>query len=83
MKHTITVYTQNHCQQCDATKRRLNSKEIDYTVVDMDADKTGIKERLIAQGYKSAPIVKVDDENGDMIDSWAGFQPTKIDRWTK
>lgn len=49
----------------------------------MDTDETGIKERLIAQGYKSAPIVKVYDENGDMIDSWAGFQPTKIDRWTR
>jgi glutaredoxin-like protein NrdH len=68
-----TVYTKPNCVQCDATKRLMDNLGVEYTTVDI-ADNPEELEKLIQMGYKSAPVIVTDN------DSWAGFQPDKIEK---
>ena len=66
----LTLYTQPNCTQCEQTKRFLDTRKIDYSVVDITEDKEGY-EKVIGLGYKSVPVVMFGDEH------WSGF---KFDR---
>lgn len=78
----VTVFTQNNCQQCNATKRWMDKKNISYDAINMDDEtNAGVRDRLIAQGHLQAPIVEIHDESGNLVESWGGFQPTKIGRY--
>lgn len=66
-----TVYTKPACVQCDATKRLMNSLNIEYTSIDITQD-TQAYERIVSMGYQSVPVVISN------FGSWAGFQPEKI-----
>lgn len=71
----IIVYSKPDCVQCKATYRALDSKGLDYTVVDIsenDAARDYVVEEL---GYRQAPVVVVDDN-----DHWSGFRPDQISR---
>ena len=68
----ITVYTKPSCVQCTATYRALDSKGIEYDVLDLSADPAAL-EQVKALGYLQAPVVITDE------DHWAGFRPDKID----
>jgi len=46
---------------------------VEYTTVDITEDPSAL-DKLIEMGYKAAPVVMTADG-----DSWAGFQPAKID----
>ena len=69
---TITVYTKPACVQCTATYRALDSKGIDYEVLDLSQDPAAL-EQVKALGYLQAPVVITDE------DHWSGFRPDKID----
>lgn len=69
----ITVYTKPRCVQCDATKRYLDAKGLEYKTVDISID-TDALNTLIEKGFKAAPVV---DYHGEW---WAGFQPDRIDQ---
>ena len=66
----ITVWTKpGHCSQCDATKRILDKKGIDYRErVIGDVEREAFK----AQGLMQAPIVETDRE------TWAGHRMDKL-----
>lgn len=66
-----TVYVKPSCVQCDMTKRMLNNLKIDYNTVDITEDQDAL-DMILSMGFKSAPVVITDN------DSWAGFQPDKI-----
>ncbi len=66
-----TGYVKPACVQCDMTKRMLDKLEIDYDTVDITQDDSAL-EMVMSMGFKSAPVVITDS------DSWAGFQPDKI-----
>jgi len=66
------VYTKPSCVQCDMTKRLMDRIGVEYTTVDISENPEEL-EKLIAMGYRAAPVVITDDG-----DSWAGFQPEKI-----
>lgn len=51
----VTLYT-IHCPQCTVLQKKLDSSNIDYNIVD-DVEK--MKEL----GFKSAPILVVDDKS--------------------
>lgn len=55
---------------------QLDSKGIDYQVVDMSQDADAL-ERVKALGYLQAPVVITDE------DHWSGFRPDKIDELAK
>lgn len=67
----ITVYTKPSCVQCTATYRALDSKGIEYEVLDLSQDEAAL-EAVKELGYLQAPVVVTDDEH------WSGFRPDKI-----
>ena len=67
----ITVYTKPSCVQCNATYRALDSKGIEYDIIDLSEDPTAL-ETVKGLGYLQAPVVVTDDEH------WSGFRPDKI-----
>jgi len=68
---TITVYTKPACPQCDATKFSLNAKGMEFDTVDISVDAAAY-DMVMALGHRSAPVVIAGSE------SWAGFQPDRI-----
>ena len=68
----ITVYTKPSCVQCTATYRALDSKGIEYNVLDLSEDPSAL-EQVKSLGYLQAPVVITDE------DHWSGFRPDKID----
>lgn len=66
------VYTKPSCVQCTATYRALDSKGIDYDVLDLSEDPAAL-EQVKSLGYLQAPVVITDQ------DHWSGFRPDKID----
>ena len=68
----ITVYTKPSCVQCNATYRALDSKGIEYEVLDLSLDPAAL-EQVKSLGYLQAPVVITDE------DHWSGFRPDKID----
>jgi glutaredoxin-like protein NrdH len=66
-----TVYTKPSCVQCDMTKRMLDRIGVEYETVDITEDSAAM-EMVLGLGFKSAPVVITDN------DSWAGFNPDKI-----
>lgn len=69
---TVTVYTKPSCVQCNATYRALDSKGIEYEILDLSVD-AGALEQVKELGYLQAPVVITDG------DHWSGFRPDKID----
>ena len=66
------VYTKPNCVQCNMTKRHMDKIGVEYTTVDITEDADAL-DKLIEMGYKAAPVVMTADG-----ESWAGFQPEKI-----
>lgn len=66
-----TVYTKPQCVQCDMTKRLMDKIGVAYQTVDITENPDEMQ-KLIDMGYRAAPVVVTED------DSWAGFQPEKI-----
>lgn len=69
---TITVYSTNHCGQCLATKRALESRGVNFGEVDLDVDSAARAFVMQQLGYRQAPVVVTDS------DHWSGFRPDKI-----
>ena len=67
----ITVYTKPSCVQCKATYRALDSKGLEYEILDLSEDEKAL-EMVKSLGYLQAPVVVADGEH------WSGFRPDKI-----
>jgi len=67
----VKIYTKPNCVQCDMTKKLLDKNGVDYTTVDITKDQDAYDE-VVNMGFLAAPVVI----SGE--DSWAGFQPDKI-----
>ena len=66
----ITVYSKNVCPFCDQAKALLNSKNIEYKIVNIEEDAEG-RNFLMTQGLRSVPQVF---EDGELI---GGFDKLK------
>lgn len=69
----VTVYTKPNCVQCNMTKKYLDDRKVEYSIIDITKDSEAL-DKIINQGFKAAPVV---DANGEW---WAGFQPDLIDK---
>ena len=69
---TVTAYTKPSCVQCNATYRALDSKGIEYEVLDLSVDENALAQ-VKELGYLQAPVVITDEGH------WSGFRPDKID----
>ncbi|MDR6868751.1 glutaredoxin [Microbacterium resistens] len=94
----ITVYTKPEdarpaCQQCNATKRKLDALTTDgalrrYLSVDVtDPANASAVAMLEARGVRQTPYVIVTQEEGGVgtteLDAWGGFVPDKLVEWAR
>ncbi len=68
----VTVYTLPNCPQCDTTKRFLTRNGIEYSEIDLSANKEAL-ERIKEMGYTAAPVVDV--KGGK---NWSGFRAENL-----
>jgi len=69
---TITVLSKPACPQCTATKRKLDSLGIEYSVTDLSEDPDALAHAK-SLGYLGAPVVLAGE------DHWSGYRPDKLD----
>lgn len=72
----VVVYSKPNCMQCEQTKKWLEKKGIEFSVVDMSVDADAL-EKMKQLGYRQAPVVVAGE------DHWAGFNPAKINALAK
>lgn len=73
---TVVVYSKPACVQCDATYRRLDKFEIEYTIIDISVD-TEALQKLVSLGVQQAPYVEVTHADG-RVTAWTGYNPGQI-----
>lgn len=67
----ITVYTKPACVQCEQTKKLLTKNGLEFETIDITQDEEAYN-KIVGMGFLAAPVVIAGE------DSWAGFQPDKI-----
>ena len=77
MAKDITIYTTNTCAYCVMVKKWLNSKNHDYTEVNLDTNPERAKEALEASGQLAVPVTVVtkDDDSKEVI---VGYNLAKL-----
>lgn len=65
----MKVYSLPQCVQCDASKRKLDDLDAEYTVVDMSKD-AAARELIAGLGFLQAPVVITDSG-----ETWSGYRP--------
>lgn len=76
----INVYENENCRQCEATKFLLNKHNVNY-ITAMLSDNPDVVEFARDNGWTTAPVVLVTDNDGGVVDSWSGLQPSKIKQY--
>ena len=67
----VTVYSKNGCAQCNATKKWLTQKGIDYREVNVDNESEAISD-VKELGFNGLPVTK----SGDLV--FQGFNIPKL-----
>ncbi len=77
MAKNITIYTTNTCAYCVMVKKWLNSKQHDYTEVNLDSSPERAKEALEVSGQLAVPVTVVtkDDDSREVI---VGYNLAKL-----
>lgn len=57
----VTIYSLPACPHCKAAKQFFEDQNIPYKDVNLNKDKEAMQE-IVKKGFKSAPIIKIDDE---------------------
>jgi glutaredoxin-like YruB-family protein len=73
----ITVYSTKMCPYCVMAKKYLESKNIDFTDVDVSSDYSKALEMVKKSGQQGVPVIDID---GQII---VGFDRQKIDQILK
>lgn len=73
----VTVFSKPHCVQCNATKRALDKASVAHVVIDV-SESVAAFDYLSDKGHSQMPVVEVFDNDGELVDSWTGFDPEKI-----
>mgnify|MGYP001941383187 FL=1 len=74
---SITVYSAPGCTQCNATKKHLRRRGLEYNEIDISENPES-KKYVEDKGFVQVPVV--DMGNGDMF---YGFRPDRIDSYAK
>lgn len=73
----ITVYSTKMCPYCVMAKKYLESKNVDFTDVDVSSDYSKALEMVKKSGQQGVPVIDID---GQII---VGFDRQKIDQILK
>ena len=68
----VTVYSKPNCQQCRATERWLQAKNVEYGYIDVTKEEIGMA-AAEGTGIRAMPIVIADGHA-----PWGGFQPDRL-----
>lgn len=69
----ITIYTRDNCVQCHATKRAMESRGVEFEMINVDLVPDAA-DQLRERGFRQLPVVVAGDT------SWSGFRPDMINR---
>lgn len=73
------VFVKKNCVQCDATKRRMVAKGVDFDQVSLEESPDVVAE-LQRRGFQAAPVVVPLVEGESRWDgAWSGYRPSFID----
>lgn len=80
----VTLYSKQNCQQCRATKFKLDQLGIEYEYVEDVTTDVDLVESLKARAAElgvagGMPYVSIYDNENNLIIDWFGFQPVLID----
>lgn len=78
---TVTVYAppksgKSKCFKCEQTKRHLTKRGIEFTEAIIDGF---LVREVEALGMTQAPIVRVTNAAGEVVDQWDDYRPDRID----
>ncbi len=82
---TLTVYRKHPCIKCDMTIK--TAEKLGYNVEVLEIfDENGDmlpepKALYEANNFKSAPIVTLEDELGNLVDTWSDFRIDKLNSY--
>ncbi|KKQ18659.1 MAG: Glutaredoxin-like protein, YruB-family [Berkelbacteria bacterium GW2011_GWB1_38_5] len=69
----VIIYSTPTCPYCLQVKNYFESKNIDYTDIDVSSDQKSAQEMVDLSGQMGVPVIKIDDK---II---IGFDKNKID----
>lgn len=76
----IKIYTTEPCVNCKTTKEMMDFHKITYSEVPTHVlNDESILDDLREKGFSQFPVISVNDWE----DSWSGFQPDKIEKYSK
>jgi glutaredoxin len=75
----ITVYSKNNCPFCDRAKALLESKGVEYTVVNIE-ETPDARELLVDQGLRSVP--QIFNDGVLLAGGYQGLAGRPEDFWT-
>lgn len=73
----IRLYGKDHCVQCSASERKLNSLNLDFVHEDATTEDNLKFIQSLDESYKRAPIMTV-EVDGEVVDHWTGYDPDRI-----
>jgi glutaredoxin-like protein NrdH len=75
---TVTLYSKPACVQCRQTEKTFAANGVAFSKIDVTEDANAYQFVTGELGYRAAPVVAIRDENGNVVDSWSGFNLEKI-----
>lgn len=75
MDKKITIYTRTTCAYCVQVKRLLDMKGKQYSVVNLDEDRTAEAAIIAKSGARTVPVVTVTNSDGDEQVASIGWNP--------
>lgn len=75
-KMAVTLYTKPSCVQCNASKTHLDSKGVEYNIIDLSENPDALA-TVKELGYLQAPVIVTED------DHWSGYRPDKIEEFAQ
>ena len=76
---TIEVYSKPSCIQCTQSKKRLEQLGLEYTETDIFENPDAYTFVTETLKFRAAPVIVVKNTNGEIVESWSGFNPEKIE----
>lgn len=79
---TVTIFTppkagaKAKCAACEQTKRHLTKREIPFTEAIIDGF---LVKEVEALGMTQAPIVRVTNAEGEVVEQFDGYRPDRLD----
>ncbi|OIP99778.1 hypothetical protein AUK40_00460 [Candidatus Wirthbacteria bacterium CG2_30_54_11] len=74
----ITIYSTDHCPECQKAKNFFSQREIAYQEINVSHDIAKQQEMIIlTNGHRQVPVIKVEDELGK-LEVLKGFDITRV-----